>query len=118
MLALGINTSGMIDAIINDRPCLTVMTKRYRRTQQEASHFNQLLKTNALEVTHSLNDAMEAIVRIMEGNDRHRLQRRQFIRDFVRPCGLDRKAGDVAAKAIELTAQGRSVAEIEAEICI
>jgi hypothetical protein len=111
-LAAGINTSGMIDAIIIDKPCLTIMPSRYRRTQLQAAHFKYLLDAGVLEVTHSPQEAIVAIQNIMEGRDRHRDQRIQFVKDFVRPCGLQQEAGKVGSLAIELTAKGKSVSEI------
>jgi hypothetical protein len=112
ILTIGINTSGMIDAVINKKPCLTIMTEQYLTTQQQALHFKHLLKADVLEVTHSPQEAIVAIQNIMEGRDRHRDQRIQFVKDFVRPCGLQQEAGKVAALAIELTAKGKSVSEI------
>lgn len=113
---IGINTSGMIDAIILGKPCLTVMTDQYQLTQEKAVHFRQLLQADVLDVNHSPEDAIDSMVRLLDGEDRHFDQRQQFVKKFVRPHGLDIAAGDVAAQAIELIARGRSVDEIKASI--
>jgi hypothetical protein len=111
---IGINTSGMIDAIINGKPCLTVMTDQYRSTQEKAVHFRQLLHADVLDVNHSPHEAIDSIVRLLDGEDRHCDQRQQFVKKFVRPYGLGIAAGKVAARAIEFIAGGRSVDEIKA----
>lgn len=116
MLTIGINTSGMIDAIIINKPCITILTERYRATQEQTTHFKHLLKANVLEVTRSVEEAIEAIIRILDGQDNLRQQRLDFVKSFVRPRGLNRLAGEVAAKAIEMTAQGKTLVEIESEI--
>jgi hypothetical protein len=116
MLTIGINTSGMIDAIINDKPCITILTERYRATQEQATHFQHLLKANVLEVARSVEEAVEKTIRILNGDDALRQQRQDFVKNFVRPRGLNRQAGEVAARAIEMIAQGRTFVEVESEI--
>ena len=115
-LTMGINTSGMIDAIIMDKPCITILSERYRATQEQTTHFKHLLKANVLEVTRSVEEAIEVISRILNGEDALRQQRLDFVKSFVRPRGLNRQAGEVAARAIEMTAQGKTFVEIESEI--
>lgn len=107
----------MIDAIIHGKPCLTVMTDQYRSTQEKAVHFRQLLDADVLDVNHSPQAAIDSIVRLLDGEDRHCDQRQQFVKKFVRPHGLGIAAGEVAARAIESIAGGRSVNEIESSFC-
>jgi hypothetical protein len=112
ILTIGVNTSAMIDAVINKKPCLTIMTKQYLTTQQQALHFKHLLEADVLEVTYSPEEAIVAIAKIMAGKDRHRNQRLWFVKNFVRPCGLNREVGQVAAHIIELAAKGKRASEI------
>ena len=116
LFTIGINTSGMIDAIIIDRPSITILTDRYRATQEQTTHFKHLLKANVLEVARSIEEAIEVIIRILNGEDTLREQRLRFVKSFVRPRGLNRQTGEVAARAIELTAQGMTSVKIESEI--
>jgi hypothetical protein len=113
---VGINTTGMIDAIINDIPGITLMTEHYQKTQMEAVHFRQLLKANVLEVTRSLPECLAAIDRIRQGGDLKQADRQRFVLDYIRPRGLDRPAGEVAARAIELASMGKSGKEINADL--
>jgi hypothetical protein len=69
-----------------------------------------------LDVNHSLKEAIDAMVRLLGGEDRHCDQRRQFVKKFVRPHGLGIAAGEVAARAIGLIAGGKSVNEIESSL--
>ena len=112
ILTIVVNTSGMIDAVINKKPCLTIMTEQYIATQQQALHFKHLLEADVLEVTYSPEEAILAIDQIMDGKDRHRNQRLQFVKNFVRPCELNLEAGQVAAHVIELAAKGKTASEI------
>lgn len=109
---IGINISGMIDAIIHGRPCLTVITDQYRSTQIKAVHLRQLLDADVLDVNESPEAAIDAIVRLLKGEDRHRNQRQRFVKKFIRPYGLGVAAVDVAARAIGLIAGGGSVEAI------
>ena len=115
-LTAGINTSGMIDAIIIGKPCLTIMTPRYRRTQEQAVHFKYLLDADVLEVTQSADEAIMRIGHVLNGQDRLASQRQQFIRDFARPLGVGTPAGKIAAVAIELAACGKKIEEIRTEM--
>lgn len=70
--AVGVNTSAMIDAIIQDKPCIAV-----GRNQGQTTHFNHMLP--ALGV---------------DGD------RKKFVRDFIRPYGKHVHAGWVASERI------------------
>jgi hypothetical protein len=111
---VGINTTGMIDAVINDRPGITIMTETYRKTQMEAVHFRQLLKADVLEVAGSVAECIQLVGSIQKGVDLKQAERRQFVHDYIRPNGLEHPAGEVAAHAIELAGMGKSASEIRA----
>ena len=115
-LTIGINTSGMIDAIILGKPCITIMAGQYLATQQQAIHFNHLLDADVLQVTKSTDEALEVADQLLSGVDNHRTQRHQFVQNFVRPWGVHMSAGETAAMTIELLAKGKRVDEIKAEI--
>ena len=113
---VGINTTGMIDAIINNRPGITIMTDYYQKTQMEAVHFRQLIKADVLEVTRSISECLSTIERIRQGGDLKQADRQRFVLDYIRPRGLKRPAGEVVARAIELAGMGKSGTEINAEL--
>jgi hypothetical protein len=115
MATVGINTSGMIDSIIAGKPCVTIMTERYRATQLQTTHFQYLLNADVLEIADSAEACANKIQMLWKGADSKREARRRFVEEFIRPTGLERTAGDVAGRAIELVALGKSIAEIRSE---
>jgi hypothetical protein len=104
--AVGINTSGMIDAVIADRPCVAVVVPEYDATQRHAVHFGYLVHANTLELAHGPRSCAELLLALVRGADSTREARRRFVRAFVRPRGVGVSAGELAAHAIELAAEG------------
>jgi hypothetical protein len=100
---IGINTSGMIDAVINGKPVVSVMSDEYRLTQSEATHFKQMADADILETANTTQEAVEIIKSLARGEDNRWESRRQFVRKFIRPRGLDRMAGELAAERITPT---------------
>jgi hypothetical protein len=113
---VGINTTGMIDAVIADQPCITIMPEQYRATQTQAVHFQHLLESGALEVVSDAAQCVDAVERLWNGVDSKKEARRRFVRQFVRPHGLARAAGEMAAQAIEIAALKQSASEINTVI--
>ena len=113
---IGVNTSGMVDALALDKPCFSIKTDRYQDTHLDAAHFRHMVDADAVFVAEDSASLLHAISGILEGRDDHRQQRQRFIRKFVRPHGLDTPAGKVAAEAILLLAERKTGAEISAEL--
>lgn len=97
---VGINTSGMIDALIADKPVIALMVDEYRSTQSVAQHFQYVLESGALEKAKGVNACVSAIGKLLKGLDAHQQERQKFVREFVRPRGLSVSAGDAAAEEI------------------
>jgi hypothetical protein len=104
--AVGINTSGMIDAVIADRPCVALVVPEYDSTQSLAVHFTHLLRANTLELANGPQACVELLLALLRGADSTRDARARFVQAFVRPRGLGTSAGELAAHAIELAAKG------------
>jgi hypothetical protein len=106
---VGINTSAFIEAAIVDKPCIALATEHYHDTQLGIPHFQYLLDGGFLEAPRTFEEAIQVIQGVVEGKDSRKEQRRQFVKDFVRPCGLETPASEVMADAFEmLAAMGRS----------
>jgi hypothetical protein len=109
---IGINTTGMIDAILCDRPCLALAVKRYRSTQTDTMHFRRMQESKALWTTRSVRGAVQAVSRILGGDDPTAAARRRFVATYARPRGVGAQAGEAAALAIELVCGRMSGAAI------
>lgn len=97
---LGINTSGMIDALINNKPVIAIMAQKYKSTQQEALHFTELVKADAIEET-SIAQLEKQLSVILGGGDKKFNQRKVFVKKFIRPCGLQQSAASIAVNVVE-----------------
>jgi hypothetical protein len=114
--AIGINTSALLEAAIADRPCLTIMAERYRDTQQDISHFQYLLNGDYLELAADISQAAELIARILCGADAKRDNRHRFVRDFLRPWGIERPAAGLMAQVVEAAAKGQSIDQMQSSL--
>lgn len=98
--AIGVNTSAMLEAAIADKPCITVIDKRYESAQAGMGHFRHLLDGGFLQVANSYREAASFLGDILQGDDRLQDERREFVKRFVRPCGLNEPVAGILAQAI------------------
>jgi hypothetical protein len=105
---VGVNTSAVLEAAIVDKPCVTITTDHYRAKQTGTGHFRHLLQADFLEVARSFSEASSIIAGILEGRDAKKDQRKRFVREFIRPPGMDKPASEVMAEAIEAAARAKN----------
>lgn len=105
----GINTSAFIEAAIVDKPCIAITPPQFNHTQMGIPHFRHLLDADFLELAREKDEFVNVVGRLLQGEDRKKTQRRQFVSDFVRPQGIDTPALQVMAEAIENIAMGRQL---------
>jgi hypothetical protein len=97
---VGLNTSAFIEAGIVGRPVFTIMVPAYEDNQRGTVHFDYLVHAGG------------GLLEVAEGLDAHRAQLsralavpqagvKPFVREFVRPLGLDRAATPVFVAAVE-----------------
>jgi hypothetical protein len=97
---VGLNTSAFIEAGIVGRPVLTILVPEFQDNQYGTVHFDYLATVAG------------GLVTIAEGFDAHLSQLsdaittpqmtvKPFVRDFVRPLGLERAATPVFVEAVE-----------------
>jgi hypothetical protein len=101
----GLNTPAFLDAVVANRPCLTIVNETYWPAQGRTGHFRHLLTGRFLDVCRSMDDVAARVRRIMDGADERAADRRAFMRWFIRPCGLDLPASEVVASVIETAAR-------------
>jgi hypothetical protein len=105
--AVGINTSGMVDAVLSGLPTCSVRLPRYADTQSDSVHFRHLESGDALYLSDNLTAFCETLIRLFAGEDPKAENRRAFARKFARPRGLERSAGDVIAESVLTLAKRR-----------
>jgi hypothetical protein len=113
---VGVNTTGMLDAVLCDRPCLALAVKKYRNTQTSTAHFRRMQESKALIVAGSIKVAVKSLGRLLAGDDQTVAARRRFAATYARPRGLGADAGQAAAIAIELASQRQNAIEIDRAI--
>ena len=106
--AVGINTSGMVDAVLAGLPTCSVRLPRYAHTQSEAVHFRYLEEDDALYFSDDLTGFCETLIGLFSGVDPKAAGRAAFARKFARPQGPDRAAGDIIAEGVLKLAKGSS----------
>lgn len=97
---LGINTSGFIDAVICDKPIVALSDDNFKKTQVETEHFKQLLENDVVEIAKR-EDLTRVLAHLLAGKDTRKSKRKNFIRKFIRPTGLENNAGELATHEIE-----------------
>ncbi|MDC0575539.1 hypothetical protein OAO51_02360 [Nitrosomonadaceae bacterium] len=112
-VTVGVNTTGMIDAVINDKPGIAIMSDGYKRTQEKTLHFRHLLESGAIYLCGSEESATAQILQIYHGQDTKCEARKKFVSTYIRPRGADMPAGLAAAMAIEALAGKTRVSSID-----
>ena len=113
---IGVNTTGMLDAVLCNRPCLALAVTRYRSTQSDTTHFRRMHESQALLVARSVSQAVHILGRTLAGDDPTAVPRQRFAETYARPRGVGARAGEAAAIAIELSCQRLGASEITAAI--
>ena len=100
---VGINTSAIIESLVQRRPVLTVRAEAFRATQEGTLHFHYLLPGSggAVASAETLEEHAEQLAAVVREPERARVEIEAFLRSFVRPHGLERPATPVLADAIE-----------------
>lgn len=100
LCAAAINTTAIIDAVIQNKPGIILNWDEYKSVQG-STHFRQFMNTGAVAVSHTPKEFAQCIRALLDGRDESRATREAFFRSFIRPCGAARPAGEVAADEIE-----------------
>lgn len=97
---VGLNTSAFIEAGIVGRPVHTLVLPAFSENQTATVHFHYLTTVGGglLEVASSFDEHLDQLHRSLESPPRGL---KPFVRDFVRPLGLERPATPILADAVE-----------------
>ena len=100
-VAVGVNTSGFIEAGIVGRRTLTLATHDFRASQEGTLHFHYLTDGGLLEVARNFDEHLAQLSRALSNPNETKQQVQTFIANFVRPAGLDQPATQIVVDAIE-----------------
>lgn len=114
--AVGVNTTGMVDALVFDVPTIALVANAYRRTQRDAIHFQRMVASKGMVVTQTMSRFEIAVGKLLAGDDRRRKARAACRGSFARPRGLGAQAGEAMAASIEGVAAGQTAAQITAAL--
>lgn len=105
-VSVGLNTSAMIEAGILGRPVHTILLPQFHDSQEGTVHFHYLLEepNGLLHVARSLDEHADKLAAAVEGRDPDPERSARFVREFVRPRGLERRATDVFVEELEALA--------------
>lgn len=99
-MVFAINTSGMIDAVVVDRPVLTLYLDEYLEVQRETEHFGDLIRFKAIYAANTVDELISNIEFILDKEDSLSLARARFVQAMIRPLGLPITSGKNAASEI------------------
>jgi hypothetical protein len=97
----GLNTTAFLEAVVADRPCLTIVAEEFFGAQGRTGHFRHLLKGDFMEISPDATDVARRVQRLLDGHDEKADGRRRFVEWFIRPCGVDRPVAPVVTDLIE-----------------
>lgn len=106
-MVIGVNTTGFLESAILDKPCLTIITSLTSHGQEMRAHFKHLMNAEYIETAYDFPELVQQVMEILSGVDNRKKNRTKFVKDFIRPYGVDVPAADVMAGAILAVAQGR-----------
>ena len=100
---LGVNTTAYLEVAALDRPCITLYFEEFTETQQ-LPHFHHLTDAGFLETANGPTEAVEVVKKILDGADDLAVQRREFVKNFLKPVGSDKPSDEYFADLIEMLA--------------
>jgi hypothetical protein len=106
---VGINTSAMIEAGIVGRPVHTVLEPRFWSSQEGTLHFRYLREVGGglLRVGRDMDEHLRLLAGSLHTNGRPDAQAEAFVREFIRPHGVDAAATPRFLDAVEEAAARR-----------
>jgi len=102
---VGINTSAMIEAGTLGKSVFTILAPQFKGAQEGTLHFHHLVRGGLLKVADDLSVHRRQLGDTLAMDGRARESVSAFIRDFVRPHGLDTPCTPILADGIESLAR-------------
>lgn len=102
VVATGVYTSAMMDAVLANRPVAALVRKEYTQTQEEAEYYRALRESGAISAAESHEKFFEIMRSLMEGRDERAPARARFIETHIRPHGRGIPAAEQFVRELEL----------------
>ena len=104
---VGINTSAIVESLIQRRPVLTIRAAEFQDTQEGTLHFHYLVPEGGgcVRAAATLAEHVGQLREALEHPERSSAEIEAFLRAVVRPHGLDRAATPILADAVEELAE-------------
>jgi hypothetical protein len=103
---VGINTSAIVESLIQRRPVLTIRAREFGETQEGTLHFHYLVPEGGgcVRAASGFDEHVAQLREALDDPEAGRAEIEDFLRAFVRPHGLDRPATPILADSIEALA--------------
>lgn len=99
---VGVNTSAMIEAGILGKPVYTILDPLFQGTQEGTLHFRHLVNGGLLRLSNNFAEYFQQLdAMFTDGNDLYSNRINNFIKDFIRPHGLEVSCTPLLVDAIE-----------------
>jgi hypothetical protein len=100
--SLGLNTTAMIDSIINHCPVISIIhEKNIDQPTNSAIHFKSLINSETYHLIDSINNLDQDINSVSEDKNSFEEKRNKFISTFIRPINAKLNVGEITRKEIE-----------------
>jgi hypothetical protein len=98
---VGINTSAIIESLIQRKPVLTIRAPQF--AQEDTLHFRHLLPDSGgcVKLAATMSEHVAQLGEVLDDPDAQRAEIERFLVSFVRPHGLGQPATPLLADAIE-----------------
>ncbi len=100
-VVIGANTTAVIDSTVLGKPAVAYLNDKYRKTQAETTHFQQLLDANIFELVKTPQEFLKSISLFIDGKDPHEKERQAYLKRYIRPYGMETPAGEIAAREVD-----------------
>jgi hypothetical protein len=105
---VGLNTTAMIEAGLIGRPVFTILTDEFRAVQEGTLHFRYLLEVGGglVLVARSFDEHARQVAKALADPEGATGRAEAFVREFVRPHGLEVPATPIFVREVERLAEG------------
>jgi hypothetical protein len=100
---VGLNTSAMLEAAVIGRPVLTVLEPEFEQYQMGRPHFRYLrdVAGGLVRAANGLDEHVTHLRRALRPDGAEKGAGREFVREFLRPHGLDVEATPIFVDEVE-----------------